>query len=275
MTSATREKIVSLIFSPKGEKLQWILPVQKVKSGGKLKGAGYYLTLTTLDVYQPFALYVSLVIDSSSGNSSSSGISGFSSVGLNLSGWGVSSASGTRRKEQWNAQDIRVIDGHDTQPSASARTSSSTGSLQLDFHVQNRIFSFMALNGFEKYNFLERLVRICEDHSITSIKFVNVPIVAKIPQQKSKPTSRPNASALSLPSHSSTISKRPTATSNSVSPKPSLQAAEAAPPDSESNATLAETAAREAADLEMLMKDCDLALQVHLALICHSYKLYT
>ena len=86
MTSATREKIVSLIFSPKGEKLQWILPVQKVKSSGKLKGVGYYLTLTTLDVYQPFTLYVSLVIDGSSGNSSG-GISGFPSVGLNLSGW--------------------------------------------------------------------------------------------------------------------------------------------------------------------------------------------
>ena len=259
MTSATREKIVSLIFSPKGEKLQWILPVQKVKSSGKLKGVGYYLTLTTLDVYQPFTLYVSLVIDGSSGNSSG-GISGFPSVGLNLSGWGASSASGTRRKEQWNAQDIRVIDGHDTQSSASARTSSSTGSLQLDFHVQNRIFSFMALNGFEKYNFLERLVRVCEDHSITTIKFVGVPVAAKIPQQKSKPTSRSNASALSLQSHS-IISKRTTATSNSVSPKPSLQA-EAAPPDSESTATLAETAAREAADLEMLMKDCDFALQV-------------
>ena len=262
MTSATREKIISLIFSPKGEKLQWILPVQKVKNNGKLKGDGYYLTLTTLDVYQPFTLYVSLVIDGSSGNSTSSGISGSPSVGLYFSNWTASSASGPRRKQQWNAQDIREIHGYDNQSSASARTSSSNGSLQLDFHVQNRRFSFMALNGFEKYNFLERLVRICEDHCITTIKFVGVPVASKIPQHKSKTTLRSNASAsaLSLQSHS-TISKRTPASSSSVSPKPSLQA-EAAPLDSESTATLAETAAREAADLEMLMKDCNFALQV-------------
>lgn len=257
MTSAIREKIVSQIFSPKGEKLQWILPVQKMKSGGKLKGNGYYLTLTTMDVYQPFTLYVSLVIENSSGASSSSGAA--VSHGLNLSGWGVSSASGTRRKEQWNVQDIRAVDGHDNQSSASARSSSSSaGSLQLDFFVQNRTHSFMAVNGFEKYNFLERLVRIIEDHNLTGPKFIGVPVASKIPQQKSKP-SKTNGPISGQPAQLSTISKRNPV--NSTTLKPSTPA-EAVPPDSESIASLAETAAREAADLEMLMKDCDFALRV-------------